>query len=81
MTRILTFEVEQYIGSIIFKHLSNEFDIHVSDVDLLVEMVPALVQDPTEQAKDACRTWRFLFKTITASLSFSWICQRLYTIE
>ena len=33
---VLTFKVKEYIGSIILEHLSNKFDIHVLNVDLLV---------------------------------------------
>lgn len=36
VSRILTFQVKEHIGSIVFEHLSNKFDIHVLDVDLLV---------------------------------------------
>lgn len=36
VTYVLTFKVKEYIGSIILEHLSNKFDIHVLDVDLLV---------------------------------------------
>jgi hypothetical protein len=30
-----TFEVEKYIGLVVFKHLSNELDVHVLYVDFL----------------------------------------------
>lgn len=29
VTCVLTFKVKEHIGSIVFKHLSNKFDIHV----------------------------------------------------
>ena len=31
----LTFEVKEHVGSIVLEHLSNKFDIHILDVDLL----------------------------------------------
>lgn len=38
VSRILTFQVKEYIGSIVLEHLSDKFDIHVLDVDLLVQI-------------------------------------------
>lgn len=32
----LTFEVKEHVGSIVLEHLSNKFDIHILDVDLLI---------------------------------------------
>lgn len=34
--RVLTFKVKEHVGSIVLEHLSNELDIHVLNVDLLV---------------------------------------------
>ena len=50
--RVLTFQVKEHIGSIIFEHLSNKFDIHVLDVDFLVRLVPALVQYPWQAGSE-----------------------------
>lgn len=36
MIRILTFEMKEHIRPIVLEHLSNKFDVHVLDVDLLV---------------------------------------------
>ena len=52
MSRILTFQVKEHIGSIILEHLSNKFDVHVLDVDLLVKLVPALAQDPWQAGSE-----------------------------
>ena len=31
-----TFKVEKHIGSVILKHLSHKFDVHILNVDFLV---------------------------------------------
>lgn len=60
---ILTFQVKEYIGSIVLEHLRNEFNIHVLDVDLLVKMVPALAQDSWQAGSETEHRTYILAKT------------------
>ena len=68
---MLTFEVEEHIGSVVFEHLGNQLNVHILDIDFLPGTVPALVEGLSSSATARLYTWRFLFKTMTASLSFS----------
>lgn len=75
VTRVHTFQVKQHIGSIVLEHLSNKFDIHVLNIDLLVQngtCISARLQQRRHSGSETLyHTCRFLFKIMTASLSFS----------
>ena len=51
VTHNLTFKVEEHIGSIVLEHLSNKFNIHVLDVDLLVQKRPCI---SAQLKREAC---------------------------
>jgi len=70
----LTFEVKQHVRLIFFEHLRHELHVHILYVDFL-EIFSSTRSSTPQQLP--VRTWRLLFKTSTASLSFSWaLCQR-----
>jgi hypothetical protein len=62
--------MEQHIRLVVFEHLSDELDVHVLHVDLLRYVVSCMSQ--LIAAQTILPTWRLLFKTMTASLSFSY---------
>ena len=35
----LTFQVEQHVGLVVFEHLSDQFDIHIVNIDFLLEVL------------------------------------------
>jgi hypothetical protein len=60
--------MEQHVRLVVFEHLGNQFDIHILDIDLLVD-VNRHIQH-TSLAKQTCKP---LFITMTASFNFSCI--------
>lgn len=65
-----TLQVEEDVGLVILEHLGHQLNIHVLDIDVL-HGVSVLLR-PTRSVLRCPRTWRLLFMTTMASLSFSW---------
>jgi hypothetical protein len=69
---VCTFKVEKHVRLVILEHLSDQFDVHVLDVDLL----HVILESCSQALPDGPLTCKFLFIIITASLSFSWACNQ-----
>jgi hypothetical protein len=61
--------MEQHVRLVVLEHLSDELDVHVLHVDFL--RYPVSLHIAIDRRMDI-PTWRLLFKTMTASFSFSY---------